>query len=332
MRISLSFATLTFLVCCASSANADDATGGSAFEDPVALIVMLIVVVMTLGMIAMNFFLLKRFYKSVPPGSALLVTKTNGTRVVRNGGSVVLPAVHSSVLLDLSVQRVVVRRAGADGLQCRDGIRADCRAEFLVKVNATDEDILKVAQSVGAERASDPATLVELFEGKFADALGTVAANLEFEELIREREQFRDEVLQVVGQDLNGYALEDLAIASLEQTPVSALDPDNLKDAEGIRKITERTTRERLDATRLRLEAEEGVRRLEAEAAQAVAEANAQAASAEAEAKAAMEAASKAVAAEVALREAEAASAAHAVPVAAEDLAAGPMKPWDMET
>ena len=45
----------------------------------------------------------------------------------------------------------------------------------------------------------------------------------------------RDAVVAVIGRDLNGYVLEDVAIDYLEQTPKHLLDPSNILDAEGIR-------------------------------------------------------------------------------------------------
>lgn len=45
----------------------------------------------------------------------------------------------------------------------------------------------------------------------------------------------------MIGNDLNGYVLEDVAIDYLEQTAKNSLDPSNILDAEGIRKITELT-------------------------------------------------------------------------------------------
>ena len=45
----------------------------------------------------------------------------------------------------------------------------------------------------------------------------------------------------MIGSDLNGYVLEDVAIDYLEQTAKNSLDPSNILDAEGIRKITELT-------------------------------------------------------------------------------------------
>ena len=82
---------------------------------------------------------------------------------------------------------------------------------------------------------------MELFNAKFSEALKTVGKQMEFEQLYMERENFRDRIIAVVGKDLNGYVLEDAAIDYLEQTPMNVLDPDNILDAQGIRKITQLT-------------------------------------------------------------------------------------------
>lgn len=39
----------------------------------------------------------------------------------------------------------------------------------------------------------------------------------------------------MIGDDLNGYVLEDVTIDYLEQTPKSSLDPNNILDAEDIK-------------------------------------------------------------------------------------------------
>jgi len=112
---------------------------------------------------------------------------------------------------------------------------------FFVRVNKAEEDVIKVAQAIGVERASSQETLEELFVAKFSEALKTVGKRLDFIDLYTERRRFRDEIVEVIGTDLNGYVLEDAAIDYLEQTPLSSLDPDNILDAQGIRKITELT-------------------------------------------------------------------------------------------
>ena len=99
------------------------------------------------------------------------------------------------------------------------------------------EDILKVAQTVGCERAADPEKLRELFEGRFSEALKTAAKGMEFQTLHDERLAFLEKIIVAIGEDLYGYALEDVAINYLEQTPLEHLDPNNVLDAQGIKKI-----------------------------------------------------------------------------------------------
>ena len=71
--------------------------------------------------------------------------------------------------------------------------------------------MLTVASSVGVDRASDKRTLEELFMAKFSEALKTVGMKMDFEELYNERQRFKEEIIEVIGKDLNGYALEDTA-------------------------------------------------------------------------------------------------------------------------
>ena len=69
---------------------------------------------------------------------------------------------------------------------------------------------------------------------------------MNFEDLYQSRDQFRDEILRQIGDNLSGYVLEDAAIDYLEQTPLDKLDPHNIMDAQGIRKITELTAIEHI--------------------------------------------------------------------------------------
>src|SRR5690606_8198074 len=120
-----------------------------------------------------------------------------------------------------------------------DNMRADITVAFYLRVNETPEDVLKVAKSIGANRASDREAVNELFNAKFSEALKTVGKQIDFVRLFEDRQNFRDKIIEAIGNDLNGYVLEDVAIDYLEQTPKSSLDPNNILDAEGIKKITE---------------------------------------------------------------------------------------------
>ena len=223
-----------------------------------------------------------RFYRQVAQGQVLIVNKMKNEPLVSFTGAVVLPIVHRAEVMDISLKTIDIDRRGKEGLICQDNIRADIKVTFFVRVNKTLEDVLKVAGSVGCSRASDQATLRELFEAKFSEGLKTVGKRLNFEDLYQERESFKDQIVSVIGKDLNGYMLEDAAIDYLEQTPIEMLDKENILDSQGIRKITEITTAqnvltndfkqtERKQITKQNVEGDEVVFNLERQRAEAAA-------------------------------------------------------------
>ena len=205
-----------------------------------------------------------RALRDVASGMALVIHRPDGTNVSFTR-AIVLPFVHRAELMDISVKTIEIDRRGREGLSCRDGIRADVKATFFIRVNNTHDDVLKVAQCVGAERAGDQAALEELFAGKLGEGLKTVAASLDFEQMFLQRDSFKDAVLEVIGHDLNGYVLDDLAIDFLEQTPIEQLDPNNLRDAEGIKKITEITSARATETAETRMESERKLAKLTVE-------------------------------------------------------------------
>lgn len=192
-----------------------------------------------LGLVALLAILLLvwRCWRPVTSGQALIIHRTQGEPRVSRTGALVLPIIQRAEVLDLSVRAIVIERRGKEGATCADGLRAEVKVTFLARVNDTTEDILRVARTIGCARAAEPATLDELFGAKFAEAIKTVTARLEFEELYLRRDAFKDAVMQQIGPDLNGYVLDDAAIDYLEQTPVEVLDPNNVLDARGIQKI-----------------------------------------------------------------------------------------------
>lgn len=196
-----------------------------------------VVIVFLLGILGM----FKAFYNKVPQGTALIVNDLSSSPKVHFTGAIVYPVIYKKELMKISLITLEVDRRGKDGLICRDNMRADITVAFYLRVNETPQDVLKVAKAIGAERASDKAAVNELFNAKFSEALKTVGKQIDFVKLFENRQEFRDRIVEVIGNDLNGYVLEDVAIDYLEQTSKASLDPSNILDAEGIRKITELT-------------------------------------------------------------------------------------------
>jgi uncharacterized membrane protein YqiK len=247
---------------------------------PVVVVVGIIVFVL-FGLLA----LLARFYRQVDQGRALVINTMRSDPVVAFTGAVVYPIINRAEVMDLSVKTIDIDRRGKEGLICNDNIRADINVTFFVRVNKTVDDVLKVAQSIGCQRASDPKALETLFTSKFAEALKTVGKHFNFEELYTKRDAFKDKIIEVIGKDLNGFILDDAAIDYLEQTPIEHLDKDNIMDADGIRKITDLTViqnvktnelrqKERMEMGSQNLNADEALFRFEQRRAEAEAKKN----------------------------------------------------------
>lgn len=225
------------------------------------------VVIGIIGLLA----LFSRFYHKVEQ-SKVVIRNGVGNQVVSFGGIFVVPIIHRYEIMDISVKRVEIAREGKDGLICQDNLRADIRVAFFVRVNQTTEDVLKVAQLLGCQKASDPETLMAFFDAKFSEALKTVGKKFDFVSLYTDRELFKAEILQVIGTDLNGYVLDDAAIDYLEQTDIKLLNADNILDSEGIKKITELTANQRILANEIEREKEKTIKKQDVAAREAILE------------------------------------------------------------
>ncbi len=212
------------------------------------------------------------FYKKVPQGKAIVRTGVGGSQVAFNKGMYVIPVFHKMEIMDISIKKIDIARQQHDGLICKDNIRADIKVAFFVRVNKSVNDVINVAQNLGTERASEPETLKSIFEAKFSEALKTVGKKFDFIELYEARREFRDEILNIIGTDLNGYILDDCAIDYLEQTELQFLSPDNILDSEGIKKITELTAQQNMNANLIRREEEKVIKKQNVEAREAILE------------------------------------------------------------
>lgn len=183
--------------------------------------------------------------RKIQPGQAGVKTGYGGLKVAFDW-MVRVPFLQNYHIVDISVKKLEIARKGKDGLVCKDNIRADISVAFYIRVDATEESVRKVAQMLTPDRVSDMDKLRELFEAKFSEALKTAGKQMEFHELFTERITFRDQIQSTIGKDLDGFLLQDVAIDYLEQTRLEEHDPENVLDAEGIKKITQITQRERV--------------------------------------------------------------------------------------
>ncbi len=165
----------------------------------------------------------------VEQGKALIVSDVFSGKVrVSFTGGFVWPVTQRAEVMDISLKTLKLDRSGADSLTCRDDARVDVKVTFFVRVNKTEGDIIRVAQSIGCARTSKPELLEELFAAKFSEALEAAVTPFDFVDLRDQREQLRDRIIEFIGTDLDGFCLEDCAVDHLGKTPMTELDkPDS---------------------------------------------------------------------------------------------------------
>lgn len=232
------------------------------------IVIGIVLAVIVFGLIA----LIVSLYKKVPQGKALIKTGMGGIKVSFDQGQTIVPVIHKMEIMDISVKKLEISRLGKDGLICKDNIRADIKVAFFVRVNQNVDDVKKVAQTIGCERASDISTLTTLFEAKFSEALKTAGKRFNFVQLYDSRADFKREIVDIIGTELNGYILDDCAIDYLEQTPLQFLKTDNILDAEGIKKITDLTAIQNMKANEIRREEQKTIKEQDVEAREAILE------------------------------------------------------------
>ncbi|MBA3603232.1 MAG: flotillin family protein [Parachlamydiaceae bacterium] len=193
-----------------------------------------LIVLFTVGLIV------ARLYVRATKEISYVRTGFGGEKVIMNGGALVFPVLHDTIPVNMNTLRLAVNRKDDQALITRDRMRVDVIAEFYVRTQPTKESIANAAQTLG-ERTMQPQTLKELVEGKFVDALRSVAAEMTMEELHEKRTDFVQKVQRAVSEDLlkNGLELEAVSLTGLDQTNKSFLNPNNAFDAEGLTRLTQ---------------------------------------------------------------------------------------------
>jgi uncharacterized membrane protein YqiK len=192
-----------------------------------------------LALLLIGLFLAK-LYRRASKEVAFVRTGVGGESVVMNGGALVLPVFHETMPVNMNTVRLAVERKNMDALITLDRLRIDVKAEFYVRVRPDAGAIAMAAQTLG-QRTMHPDLLKDLVEGKFVDALRSVAAGMSMNELHEKRADFVQKVQQVSSADLamNGLELESVSLTGLDQTSIEHFNANNAFDAEGLTKLTE---------------------------------------------------------------------------------------------
>lgn len=262
-----------------------------------------------LSIFGISIIVVTRLYVKTAANTAFVRTGLGGSRVILDGGSLVIPVVHQIVTVSLHTFAIPIVRKEREALITGDKLRADVNAEFFIRVPADPIKILSAARSLGSKATNEQAqeaVVKNLLEAKLVNALRAVAATMDLEHLNTQREEFAKRVAAAVKSDIeiNGFELESVTISSLDQTPVADLQVDNIFDAQGRKKIAEIVSKNRVEENIFNRTAEQQIaqqnasttelvsqQQLKAKQAEVTRDANIQKASAEQEREAAVYAA-----------------------------------------
>ncbi len=205
----------------------------------IVLAIILIALAVALVIWAMN-----RLYRRSSKETSFVRTGLGGQKVVMNGGAFVLPIVHEITPVNMNTLRLEVRRGRESALITKNRMRVDVVAEFYVRVKAEPEAVATAAGTLG-RRTLQPDGLKELVEGKFIDALRSVAAESTMEEMHEQRGDYVKRVRQALAADLlqNGLELESVSLTGMDQTNMEFFNPSNAFDAEGLTRLTDEIER-----------------------------------------------------------------------------------------
>ena len=190
--------------------------------------------------LALMVWLVRWLYVRSSKDRAFVRTGMGGQKVVLDGGAFVLPVVHEAIPVNMNTVRLEVSRGQDKALISKDRMRVDVTAEFFVRVQASPQAVAAAAQTLGY-KTMDAEQLKQLIEGKFVDALRTVAAGMSMEDLHEKRGTYVKAVRDTVAEDLlkNGLELESASLTQLDQTAMEYFNPSNAFDAEGLTRLTE---------------------------------------------------------------------------------------------
>ena len=160
-------------------------------------------------LVAVIVYLLYWLYQRSSKEVSFVRTGFGGEKVVLSGGALVLPIVHNVTLVGMKTLRIEVRRSGPAALITRDRMRVEVVADFYLRVRSDRESVTAAAQSLGG-RTMDAEALKELVQGRFVDALSSVAARMTMDEMQEERGTYVNRVKELVENVLarNGLEME----------------------------------------------------------------------------------------------------------------------------
>jgi len=209
-----------------------------------AIETLITLVILAVIAIAIFYIISVWVYKRAPANMGFIRTGFGGTKVCLGQGAMVLPVFHEVSWVSLETIKLIVSRSRDQAILTSDKIRVDVVAELYTHVGHTEDDLLTASRSLG-EKTFDADNVRNLLEAKIISALRSYAATKTLNELHENRDTFARDIKTQVRDSFqaNGLNLEEVTIVTMEQTGKEYFKTDNVFDAEGLKIITEITSK-----------------------------------------------------------------------------------------
>ena len=151
---------------------------------------------MLLGFIA-------QMYRKVGPNEAFIVYGVGGTRVIKGGGTLIFPMIHSFKSLPLELMSFDV--APKQDLYTKQGVAVTVEAVAQIKVKSDQESILTAAEQFLSKTPPQREGLIRLvMEGHLRGIIG----QLTVEEIVKQPEMVADRMRATCADDMDKMGLE----------------------------------------------------------------------------------------------------------------------------
>ena len=164
-----------------------------------------VLIVSALGVIAIVFIMVSvgRMFRKAGPNEAFIVYGFGGTHVVKGGGKVIFPMIHSVRSLSLELMSFDV--APQQDLYTKQGVAVTVEAVAQIKVKSDDESIRTAAEQFLTKTPPQREGLIRLvMEGHLRGIIG----QLTVEEIVKQPEMVADRMRATCADDMNKMGLE----------------------------------------------------------------------------------------------------------------------------
>lgn len=144
-----------------------------------------------------------QMYRKVGPNEAFIVYGVGGTRVIKGGGTLIFPMIHSWKALSLELMSFDV--APRQDLYTKQGVAVTVEAVAQIKVKSDRESILTAAEQFLSKTPAQREGLIRLvMEGHLRGIIG----QLTVEEIVKQPEMVADRMRATCADDMDKMGLE----------------------------------------------------------------------------------------------------------------------------